>query len=281
MYGNAYPHEDLHVLNVDWLIKQYKELTAKYTELLDSFASLKTDFNSLKSDFDDIRTEFDALLQTIEKEIEEITSQKIDEALAVYRTELEALRESVSKTNVRLNEIEVLLNDYITGARQYTDDSIESLRVKLEAQITLIQKDINDLQWTLPKVYNLTKGIWTDLVTLVYDVYDATRDNAYTALEFDSASWTCEKFDSADHTAYQWDTNGREYLYPRGYCINPITGERENICSILEQMQMEITKNNSLTAQQYDSMMLTADAYDSLELTAYTYDYFGSLFIRG
>lgn len=277
---HTYPGEDLHVLNLDWLIKQYKNLVADLAELTSKFTTIETDFEQVRNDFANISAQFDALLQTINEEIENITNQKITEALSVYQSELETIRSSIVSINNRVGELESLTLNLYNQNKTYTDENIESLRRILQAQIAGIQYDIDRLQWELPDVYNLTRGVWTDLVSCLYDVYDACRDYAYTSRQFDSYGFTCDNLDARELTAYQWDINGREILHPDGYCRNPVSGEIEPVCEILEELAQMITQNTSLTAAQYDSLQMTALHYDALQLTAYTYDLFGRLFVR-
>lgn len=275
---NAYPHEDFHVLNVDWLIKKYKELAERYEVLLKGFEDVKTDFDELRAEFDSLSEEFKNLLNVIEEKISEITDTKISDAMANYRGELEALRQVVELHTSSLSELNSLILQYREEGKSYTDEEIEKLRLHLESQISSIEHDIQELQWSLPEVYNLTRGVWTKLVTCLYDVYDACRDDALTALEYDSLYLTASDFDSRGLTSYKFDTDGREILMPCGYCRNPVTGEYAPICDILFDMMQELT-HSAITAGEYDALELTAQGFDSIGISAYGFDYFGKMLL--
>lgn len=59
--------------------------------------------------------------------------------------------------------------------------------------------------------------------------------------------------------------------------INPITGQYEDVRNVVDDIVMYFHTENSLTADEYDTLDLTATYYDSKDLTAYDYDFNGKL----
>ena len=134
------------------------------------------------------------------------------------------------------------------------------------------------MQWELPEVYNIIKGVKTDLVTLIYDVYDACRDNAMTAYEFDVYGLTAGEFDALNLTALEFDTQAKAILL-NGKCRNPFTGELDTVCNIIADLAQHTTDQN-ITAAEFDAAELTADEFNALNLTAYMFDFYAKQFIN-
>ena len=57
--------------------------------------------------------------------------------------------------------------------------------------------------------------------------------------------------------------------------INPITGEFEDVRDVVTDIVTYFHSEDTLTANEYDTLEMTADDYDLKELTAIDYDFNG------
>ena len=121
---------------------------------------------------------------------------------------------------------------------------------------------------------NPVRGFKTSIEKAIDDVYDALRYFALTALQFQAANLTAQQLDDLQLTALEWDMYGYNHLYTvQNECINPLTGERASICSILADLAL-YASIRTWTALIWDGTWdRDADTIDNLDLTAFEFDY--------
>lgn len=159
-----------------------------------------------------------------------------------------------------VNNITKLLN-YFEGLDElatikYVDDSIEALRVALQAAIDLkLNKSDFDTF-----VYELQISL-NSIVNDIHALEHATSQNAQAIVD-----------------TYNTLKNYIDSQLIDLKVINPMTGESEPIQLVLNYMA-NLLRDNALTATEYDGAELTATAYDALQLTAYNYDNYGKDYI--
>ncbi len=257
---------------VKTLSEDYANIKALAAKMEEQYIQLGADFLRLEQEVEDFR-----------QEIAEAVETAVAEALAPYTAEydrkLAAITADVNTINTRVTDLEGLVNNFYALSKDYTDTKIIDLSTLTFEAINYLQEQIDALQWDLPEVYNITKGVKTDLVTLIYDVYDACRDHAITAGEFDTLGLTAGEFDAKNLTAYEFDTQSKEKLIPSNVCRNPLTGEIDTICNIVQAIAGELT-DQKITAGEFDAAELTASEFDALNLTAYEYDFYAKHYIN-
>lgn len=138
----------------------------------------------------------------------------------------------------------------------YVDESIEALRVALQAAIDL----------------KLNKS---DFDTFVYELQISLNSmvNDIHALEYATSQNAQAIIDTYNNLKNYIDSQLIDLEV-----INPMTGESEPIQLVLNYMA-NLLRDNALTAAEYDGADLTATAYDTLQLTAYNYDNYGKNYI--
>ena len=73
--------------------------------------------------------------------------------------------------------------------------------------------------------------------------------------------------------AIDLDLNGYVILYPPHKCLNPLTGERTDICSILQDLAL-FASTRTWTALIWDNTWnQDATTIDALDLTSFDFDY--------
>ena len=83
--------------------------------------------------------------------------------------------------------------------------------------------------------------------------------------------------DVQDNTLREYIDNvalGSIYLY------NPATGERQDLQSVINSL-FDVSREDALTATEYDALELTATYYDGQQISAYDYDTAGKTLLVG
>ncbi len=261
------------------LLAYVKALSEDYSNIKELAEKMEEQYIQLGEDFLRLEKEVEDFRKEIADEVQKAVSEALTPYTEEYDRKIAAITADVNVINERVNTLEGLVENLYNLAKDYTDSKIIDLSNLMYAAIAYLQEQIDALQWTLPEVYNITKGVKTDLVTLIYDVYDACRDHAITAGEFDVLGLTAGAFDALQITAYQFDTNSKEILAPSNVCRNPLTGEMDTVCNILQAIASELTDQN-ITAEEFDAAELTAAEFDALNLTAYMFDFYAKQFIN-
>ena len=281
---NKYPYTDFHELNLDWILKEVKSFDAKLAELVTQFDEIKIDFDQIERDFAQIQREFATILDEVDKAIKEAVAkyvpEYVDAAMDPYVRQLEDALALVADMQAQINNWHLDLlrirQDYEQGDRNVKAEclgALNSYKFEVLQQIIRLDNRIDDLEWQLPDIYNLVKGYKTNIAYVIYDVYDAVRYFAYTAIEFTNAGFTAQDLDDLGIEALDWDVNGYNRLYPPQQCLNPLTGVRAPICSILQDLAL-FASERTWTALIWDNTWdRDCDTIDGLDLTAFEFDY--------
>ena len=255
------------------LLAYVKKLSDDYTNIDDLVAKIEAEFEQTMKEVADLKAE----VEDFRTQIDEAVKAGIDAAMVEYDAKIVLINERIDATNERMTSLETLVNDFTEIAKNYTDNKVTALSELFFAITSDLQAQIDALQWELPEVYNIVKGVKTDLVTCLYDVYDATRDHALTALEYDTRGLTASEWDNLGYTALEYDTQAKEHLIYDRY-RNPFTGTFDTLQNIIDALA-QATTTEAITAADYDAAELTAEEFNALNLTAHMYDYHAAEYI--
>lgn len=270
---NLYPYTDFHEANLDYLLTKYREFDSRLSELVSDFAQVEADFEALSR-------EVNNLLNTMEAEIRRAIEEYLPTAMAPYINQLnealadiETLRDQMAGWDEQLRLIRSEYSNADDNLQIDYISRIASLRFEMIQQIIRLDNRIDDLEFELPEIYNLVKGYKTNIANVIYDVYDACRYMAYTAAQYANAGLTAQEFDDLQREALDLDLNGYLILYPPKQCLNPLTGVRADICTILQDLAL-FASVRTWTAYDWDSAWLQdCDTIDALDITAFNFDY--------
>lgn len=249
------------------LLEYVRQLSDEYKTIDDLVAKIEKEYEETLKEVADLKAE----VEDFRTQINEAVKAGIDAAMVEYDAKIVTINQRIDSTNARVNELATLINDFTEIAKNYTDGKVIALSELFFAAVSDLQEQIDNLQWELPEVYNIVKGVKTDLVTCIYDIYDATRDHAMTATEYDQQGLTAAGWDGLNWDALTYDTKSKELLMLNQY-RNPFTGERDDLQNIIDALA-QATTDQAITAADYDAAELTAEEFNALNLTAAVYDF--------
>jgi uncharacterized protein YaaR (DUF327 family) len=251
------------------LLKYYEQLVGAYSELVSGYEELESSFNNLKAYVDDFVRNVDELVQEYVGEAMEPIYRKVDNidaSIAQLQAQDRRIIELIDQKDSDL---------YLRLFTLISENFGELLAITQD-----LQQQIDALEWELPDVFNPAAGYETSISQALMDMWDALRSGAFTAQTWDQFGATAAELDGLDQTALWWDTQSESFFDRSGYCRNPLNGQIETVCKILQDLSEFATGNLGLTATAYDAAELDASTYEALDLTAYTYDFEGSLYIQ-
>lgn len=136
-----------------------------------------------------------------------------------YLEDLTTIKEQIEDLNSTVSEHSTQIADIvtsITNLKQYTDDMIQSnfetLKNYVDAQDSILDEKINNIQIGAISVYNPTTGTLDPLQVVINDLYELGNTGGLTASEFDALDLTATAFDNYEITAREFDFNGKNIL---------------------------------------------------------------------
>lgn len=276
-----FPETNFDFPNVGNYDGDLREILVFVRALSNDYSTMKDLYERLLKGFEQLDREFKELKREVERfreEIAEAVQEAIEETMAEYREELLLIKQRLDALAQEQANLRKLVADFSQLCNQYTDVKIAQLSELVFAVTEDLQRQIDELRWHLPDVYNITNGLTTDLLTLVYDVYDVLRYDAITVDQFGVLGLTAAQFDAKELTAAEFDVHGYDLLIGKNTCINPFTGERDTICNIIQLMAVNIT-GQTITATEFDAAELTTDEFEALDLDAYQFDFYAKQYI--
>lgn len=272
-----FPHTRTYDSDLGWLIKAYEELVKEYNELISWENEHKTEYKELLIRVTSLENNISSFESEIERRFNELSNQlsndiyrQLQLALAEINTQLGTVYQRLSNLESALIRQRLDLEGRIEAAEDYcnlyTDNAIQEL--------------INSLpDLTTVNVFNPVRGEVTNIQEAINDLYDLGRSEALTALEYDSLGLSASEYDNLELTAIQYDQYGRYYLDLAGFIINPFhymtspfTGKLVRLEVVINELT-SLHKDDTLTADEYDTLALDADYYDALDISAYDYDW--------
>lgn len=133
--------------------------------------------------------------------------EEIEAEMALLHNEMIDFKNDVNVTiNQRFAQIELELKAMIATALNQANAYTDLVAEELEREI----QNISIGQIT---VYDPTTGTTENLQTVIDNLYNASREDAITASEYDTLEITATDYDGFDITAFQYDQKGKSILY--------------------------------------------------------------------
>ena len=274
---NKYPYTDFHELNLDWILGKVKQFDAQLTELVTDFAQIETDFGIIQNQVNNLLNTMEA---EIRRAITDFVPGYVDSQLAPYVQDLNNALAEIERLRIQIDswddQIRLIREEYTQADDNLKIDyisRINNLWFDTLSEILRLDNRIDHIMDDLPDIHNPVKGYQTNIAQVIYDVYDACRYFAYTVKQFDAAGLTAQELDDMQRIAIELDLNGYMILYPPKKCLNPLTGERTDICEILQDLAL-FASTRTWTALIWDNTWdQDATTIDALDLTSFDFDY--------
>lgn len=129
------------------------------------------------------------------------------------QAELAEFKEEWKQYKIDLNaSIAQQLADFETAIRGELAGQLAQIRAYVDVQDEALRDYINNVALGQIQVYNPATGELQDLQTVINSLFDAGRENAITASEYDGLELTATYYDGQEISAYDYDTAGKTLL---------------------------------------------------------------------
>lgn len=171
--------------------------------------------------------------------IESTIQAYLDQYKTQWEAELQTFQNTINQTiitnnqalNQRIDSLTASVNQQIANNKTDTDQQISDLNAKVLQQIATLAATISTTDeanrvWTLsqiatlkqeltqnyPPVIDPTDGLLESVQTALNHMWDAWRENALTATEYDALELTATEYDGKELTATAYDRYGKILL---------------------------------------------------------------------
>lgn len=148
-------------------------------------------------------------------ELTNATKELSDEVQEVKQDmdNLEAsIQEEIDKINDLLVEYDIKIERIANEIYTYVDGKIVNLKNYVDTQDSILDARIKDIEIGKINLYDPTTGLYSPIQTVIDNIYDASRQNAITATEYDALELTATAYDAYDLTAREYDTEAKTLL---------------------------------------------------------------------
>lgn len=296
-FFNEYPYRDTENLNLDWLLKKYKQilddvealkawriehegeyeaLLAEVNRVAGEIDTFEAQINKRFADLDaSIHADFDTLTTEIRNELAQTQAEierEFAEALAQFTAQYQALKAEIELelTNMK-REINALAYELAEAIGSFREEMVSYI----DERFDLFIQNLPDYEKLV--IYNPIRGYQTTVQVAINDLYSATNFWGLTAREFDSLELTCAEFESYELTCHEFDTLGYKllgYPDPDTHMRDPFTGLIAPIKDVV--MELYGLHMGALTVAEFEALDLTCEEFDAKEVTAFEFDFFGS-----
>ena len=162
----------------------------------------------------------------------------------------------------KMNEVIAQVNSNTSFIENYDGRITE-----LETEITAIRKEIEDFE---TKVETDFAELQTELINTINTRLIQIRSELIDLL----AIYRAESKAYTDTKIAQVEAEIEQILIGQITLRDPTTGLVSPLQTVIDNLY-DTTREEALTATEYDALELTATAYDGHDLTAFNYDYYG------
>lgn len=178
-------------------------------------------FQPISVDPKDMMTDVEFLLGVLKK-LNEVIFQvnKNTEFINDYSGKIEEIESEIASLRQEMGEFEAEVNNSI--ALQFAE-----IKVELQSMIVTavseakaytdtiaagLEEEIQQISVGEISVFDPTTGLYSPLQTVIDNIYNASREDALTASEYDALDLSATAYDAYDLTATEYDKNGKSLL---------------------------------------------------------------------
>lgn len=132
--------------------------------------------------------------------------EEIEKEIANLRAEMDKFEDDIqAEIQARFNAIVIELHSMIATALLQANAYTDSVAATLEAEIEQIS--IGQIS-----AFDPTTGVYSPLQTIIDNLYNASREDAITASEYDALELTATQYDGFEITATEYDQKAKIIL---------------------------------------------------------------------
>ena len=178
-------------------------------------------FQPISVDPKDMMTDVEFLLGVLKK-LNEVIFQvnKNTEFINNYSGKIEEIESEIASLRQEMGEFEAEVNNSI--ALQFAE-----IKVELQSMIVTavseakaytdtiaagLEEEIQEISLGQISLFDPTTGLYSPLQTVIDNIYNASREDALTASEYDALDLSATAYDAYDLTATEYDKNGKSLL---------------------------------------------------------------------
>ena len=295
-FFNEYPYKDVENINLDWLLKNYRQIvndltelknwrvshTQDYEEAMRRLTAVENEINTFEAEINERFADLDAAIHADFEALTGEIRQELADTKAEIKAEFDAaLAEFTRLYNALKNEVETELAAMKSEINRLTfelREAISNFRVEMvgyiDERFDIFLQSLPDYEHLI--VHNPVRGYDTTVQVALDDLYASFNVFGLTAREFDSLELTCAEFDAKGLTAHEFDSLGYKLLNypdPTYYMRDPFTGEMALVSTVV--MELYGLHAQTMTAADFDALELTCDEFDAYEISAFDFDFFG------
>lgn len=178
-------------------------------------------FQPITTDYKNNLTEVEFLLGVLKKLNEMIVQvNQNTEFIDNYSGEIEKLQNEfndlVADNEQFKIDLQADINNQLNAFRNEVTNQIttqiNALKAYVDTQDEGLRQYIDDVALGQIVLYNPSTGEMQDLQTIINSLFEASRENALTATEYDALELTATAYDAYELTATQYDMDGKTLL---------------------------------------------------------------------
>lgn len=178
-------------------------------------------FQGISTNYQDNLTYAEFLLGVLKKlneTIEVVNSQEeiienVPEQIATMQAELAEFQSEWNQFKIDINaSITQQLADFRVQVEAELSAQLTQIRAYVDVQDNALRQYIDNVALGQIYLYNPLTGERQDLQSVINSLFDAGRENALTASEYDELELTATYYDGQDISAYDYDTAGKTLL---------------------------------------------------------------------
>lgn len=178
-------------------------------------------FQGISTNYQDNLTYAEFLLGVLKKLNETIVVvNEQQEIITDVPAQIQQMQAELAEFQTAWNQYKIDLNDSIAKQLANFQVAVEAeitasfaqIRAYIDVQYTALRNYIDDVALGQIYVYNPATGERQDLQSVINSLFDASRENALTATEYDALELTATFYDGQDISAYDYDTAGKTLL---------------------------------------------------------------------
>lgn len=200
-----FPYTNFHELNLDWIIKEIKDLNEKVDSIEDRILTQAKDYTDeqvgqLRNEFNELENEFVAFKAEVNQMFNQYTAKQ-DKAFADFQKLVNA---NLDLMEQEIRDARAELKTMLRQANAYTDASMAMLLLQLPDIIT---KNIKNA-----KVYNLLTGKYVTIQAMFDFLCMFHAPDALTCGEMRDRNNTCTQIVTYNKTCQEFITDAKNFV---------------------------------------------------------------------